>query len=111
VALLGAGFGADLAYAGSARGWGGVSTVCVSLDEDRARVLAGAGTFAPRGVYLMYGADDPESVRSAESFAATAAVPSERYPYGGTAKTGLALWAERQPEILARSIAWIEKTT
>ncbi|MDB5093909.1 MAG: hypothetical protein JWO85_2010 [Candidatus Eremiobacteraeota bacterium] len=111
IALLGVGFGADLAYAGSARGWGGVSTVCISLDDDRARVLAGAGAFAPRSVYLMYGADDPVSVRSGESFAVTAAVPSERYPYGGTAKTGLALWGERQPEILARSIAWIEKTT
>jgi pimeloyl-ACP methyl ester carboxylesterase len=111
IALLGAGLGADLAYAGSARGWGGVSTVCISLDDERARALAGAGTFAPRSCYLMYGAGDPVSVRSGESFAHTAAVPSERYPYGGTAKTGLALWEERQPEIIARAISWIEKTT
>jgi pimeloyl-ACP methyl ester carboxylesterase len=111
IALLGVGFGADLAYAGSARGWGGVSTVCISLDDDRAHSLAGAGAFAPRSCYLMYGAEDQVSVRSGESFALTAAVPSERYPYGGSAKTGLALWEERQPEIIARAISWIEKTT
>lgn len=111
IALLGLGFGADLAYAGSARGWGGVSTVCISLDDDRARALAGPGTFAPRAVYVMYGGDDPTSVRSGESFAVTAAAPSERYPYLGTASTGLALWEERQPEIIARAIAWIEKTS
>jgi pimeloyl-ACP methyl ester carboxylesterase len=111
IALLGVGFGSDLAYAGSARGWGGVSTVCISLDDERARALAGPGTFAPRSCYLMYGADDPVSASSGESFGTTAAVPSERYPYAGTAKNGLALWAERQPEILARAIAWIEKTS
>src|ERR1700676_3301070 len=58
IALLGAGFGADLAYAGSGRGWGGVSTVCVSLDDARARILAGSGAFAPRSCYLMYGEGD-----------------------------------------------------
>ena len=110
IAVLGVGFGADLAYAGSARGWGGVSTVCISLNDERARKLAGSGAFAPRSCYLMYGDGDATSVQSAESFAVTAAPPSERYPYGGK-KTGLALWEERQPEILARSIAWIEKTS
>ena len=111
IAILGVGFGSDLAYAASARGWGAVSTVCISLDDDRAHALAGPGTFAPRSCYLMYGADDPVSVASGESFGVTAAVPSERFPYAGTAKKGLALWRERQPEILARSISWIEKTT
>ena len=110
IALLGAGFGADLAYAGSARGWGGNSTVCVSLDEERARAVGGPGAFAPRACYLVYGELDAVSARSADAFAATAGPPSEFYAYSGTAESGLPLWAERQPEILARAIAWIEKT-
>jgi pimeloyl-ACP methyl ester carboxylesterase len=110
IALIGVGFGADLAYAGAARGWGGATTVCISLDEDRARALGGAGSFAPRACYLLYGADDPVSKRSADDFAAIAGSPSETFVYPDTASAGMRLWEERQPEILARAIAWVEKT-
>ena len=110
IALVGLGFGSDLAYAGSARGWGGASTVCVGLDEERARLLAGNGSFSPRGCYLLYGSGDWTSAGSAQALLATAAAPAEAFAYPSE-KTGLPLWQERQPEILARSIAWIEKTT
>ncbi|HTW85161.1 MAG TPA: hypothetical protein VMD91_13920 [Candidatus Sulfotelmatobacter sp.] len=110
VALIGAGFGADLAYAGAGRGWGGVTTVCISLDEARARALGGAGAFAPRSCYLLYGGDDAVSAESAGAFTSVAGPPSEVFVYAATSSAGLALWAERQPEILARAIAWVEKT-
>jgi pimeloyl-ACP methyl ester carboxylesterase len=110
IALIGAGFGADLAYAGAGRGWGGHTTVCISLDEQRARDLGGAGAFAPRSCYLIYGADDEASARSAPGFATIAGPPSEVFVYPGTAASGMQLWADRQPEILARAIAWVEKT-
>lgn len=109
IAALGIGLGADLAYAGSARGWGAASTVCVGLDESRARMLAGTGTFAPRSVYLMYAEGDPVASATATAFAATAISPAEAKGYPGNAD-GPALWTERQPEILARAIAWIERT-
>lgn len=110
LAIVGAGLGADLAYAAAGRGWGSGSTVCVGLDEIRGRALAGSGAFAPRSIYLLYGAGDATSAASVDAFTATAVVPAETHPYGGTQKTGLSLFAEQQPEILARSIAWIERT-
>jgi pimeloyl-ACP methyl ester carboxylesterase len=110
VVILGAGLGADLAYAAAGRGWGNCSTVCVSLDEERGRALAGSGAFAPRSIYLLYGAGDPVSAASVEAFTASAIAPAETHAYEGTQKTGLSLFSEQQPEILARSIAWIERT-
>ena len=110
VAIIGAGLGADLAYAAAGRGWGNGSTVCVSLDEARGRVLAGAGAFAPRSIYLLYGAEDPVSAHSVHAFTAAAGHPAETRVYEQTASTGIALYTEQQPEILARSIAWIERT-
>jgi pimeloyl-ACP methyl ester carboxylesterase len=110
LAVIGAGLGADLAYAAAGRGWGSASTVCVGLDEARGRALAGTGAFAPRSIYLLYGAGDATSAGSVEAFTAAAGAPAETHPYPGTQKAGLALFAEQQPEILARSIAWIERT-
>ena len=109
-AIIGLGLGADLAYAASARGWGAASTVCVSPDETRARSFADPGAFAPRGAYLMYGALDPAGAATALSFATSAVEPAECETYAGTPLTGYALWNARQPEIIARSIAWIERT-
>lgn len=109
LALIGLGLGADLGYAGSARGWGAVTNVLVSLDEARARALGGAGSFAPRSCYLIYGDVDPEAKGSAEAFEQTAVPPSEAFGYPTNAH-GLALWAQRQPETIARAIGWIEKT-
>ena len=40
----------------------------------------------------------------------TASSPSEVFGYQGTAATGMALVHEKSPELLARAIAWIEKT-
>jgi len=110
IAILGVGLGADLAYAASGRGWGSSSTVCIGLDEPRARELAGPGAFAPRSIYLLYGSMDPVSATSAVAFSSSAAYPAETKSYEGTNKKGLPLFAEQQPEILARSIAWIERT-
>jgi pimeloyl-ACP methyl ester carboxylesterase len=109
-AIIGLGLGADLAYAGSARGWGAASVVCVSPDESRARDFAGPGAFEPRGIYLMYGALDPSGNTAAINLASTALYPAECEAYQGSALTGIHLWDERQPEIVARSIAWIERT-
>jgi hypothetical protein len=44
------------------------------------------------------------------SLASSAVFPAECEAYQGTALTGIHLWDERQPEIVARSIAWIERT-
>ena len=110
LAIVGAGLGADLAYAGSARGWGNASTVCLSLDEPRARALAGTGAFAPRSIYLLYGSLDPVSATSAVAFSSTAASPAETKAYDGTNATGMDLFSQQAPEILARSIMWIERT-
>lgn len=109
-AIIGLGLGADLAYAAAGRGWGTASTVCVSPDEARARALAGPGAFQPRSVYLMYGSLDPNGADAALAFAATAVYPAECMAYEGTSLTGIHLWDERQPEIVARAIAWIERT-
>jgi pimeloyl-ACP methyl ester carboxylesterase len=109
-AAIGLSLGADIAYAAAARGWGTASAVCVSPDDARARTVAGAGTFQPRAVYLMYGALDPIGADAALAFAATAVYPAECMAYEATSLTGYRLWEERQPEIVARSIAWIERT-
>lgn len=109
-AALGLGLGGDLAYAAAARGWGTASSVCVSPDDSRARTLAGAGAFQPRAVYLIYGELDPVGADAALAFAASALYPSECTAYEGSSLTGLRLWEERQPEIAARAIAWIERT-
>ena len=82
----------------------------MSPDESRARGFAGPGAFAPRGIYLMYGALDPSGNAAAMSLASTALFPAECEAYQGSALTGIHLWDERQPEIVARSIAWIERT-
>jgi pimeloyl-ACP methyl ester carboxylesterase len=110
VAIIGAGLGADLAYAAAGRGWGSGSTVCVSLDESRGRSLAGAGAFAPRSIYMLYGAGDTVSAQSVEDLLASSVHPAETHAYPNTAQSGMKLYAEQQPEILARSIMWIERT-
>jgi pimeloyl-ACP methyl ester carboxylesterase len=109
-AIVGLGLGADLAYAAAARGWGASTVVCVSPDEDRARAFAGPGAFAPRGIYLMYGALDAAGNAAALNLASSAIFPAECEAYQGSALTGIHLWDERQPETVARSIAWIERT-
>ncbi len=109
IATIGLGLGGALAYAASARGWGTASAVCIGLDEERARTLAGTGTFAPRSTYVIYGAEDPVSAASIPAFIAQSGTPSEAFAYP-SADSGLALWTANQPEILARSIAWIERT-
>jgi pimeloyl-ACP methyl ester carboxylesterase len=109
-AAIGLGLGADLAYAAAALGWGTSSTVCVSPNDERARALAGPGTFQPRSIYFMYGALDPVGADAVLGFATAATYPSECMAYEGTSITGIHLWDERQPEIVARSIAWIERT-
>jgi pimeloyl-ACP methyl ester carboxylesterase len=109
-AAIGLGLGADLAYAAAARGWGTSSTVCVSPNGLRAQALAGDGQFQACSVYLMYGALDPTGADAALAFAATAIYPAECIAYDGSSLTGIHLWDERQPEIVARSIAWIERT-
>ena len=110
LATIGVGLGSDLAYAASGRGWGSASTVLISLDEDRARELAGNGPFAPRSIYLLYGADDALSAGAVPSFLHSASFPVEAHAYDGTSSTGMTLFNEKNPEILARSIAWIERT-
>jgi pimeloyl-ACP methyl ester carboxylesterase len=109
-AIVGLGLGGDLAYAASARGWGASSVVCVSPDDERARTFAGPGGFAPRGAYLMYGALDPAGNMAALNLASSAIFPAECEAVQGSALAGIHLWDERQPETIARSIAWIERT-
>ena len=110
LAMIGVGLGSNLAYAGSGRGWGNASTVCIGLDDERGRALAGSGSFAPRSIYLLYGAGDPTSAASAAAFATVAQYPAETMAYPDTSSTGITLYSERAPEIVARSIAWIERT-
>jgi pimeloyl-ACP methyl ester carboxylesterase len=107
-AVVGVGLGADLAYAAAARDWGASSTVSVSPDEVRARRLAGIGQFRPRGAALIYGALDPLGNAAALGLAACADYPAECHAYACTGATGMKLWDERQPEIVARTVAWIE---
>jgi pimeloyl-ACP methyl ester carboxylesterase len=108
-AIIGMGLGADLAHAAAARDWGAAAVVCVSPDESQARAFAGPGPFEPHGVYMMYGAGDPAGNEAALGLATSAVFPADCEAYAGTALTGFALWDERQPEILARTIAWIER--
>jgi hypothetical protein len=58
----------------------------------------------------MYGALDPAGADAALAFAASAIYPAECMAYEGSSLKGIGLWEERQPEIVARSIAWIERT-
>jgi len=109
-AIVGLGLGGDLAYAAAARDWGASSVVCVSPDDERARAFAGPGGFAPRGVYLMYGASDPAGNLAAFNLASSAIFPAECEAVQGSALAGIHLWDDRQPETVARSIAWIERT-
>jgi pimeloyl-ACP methyl ester carboxylesterase len=109
IATIGVGLGGALAYAASGRGWGTASCVMIGLAEETARALAGSGTFAPRSAYLMYGSEDPVSAASIPAFTALAGTPSESFAYPSAAY-GMELWNACQPEILARSIAWIERT-
>jgi pimeloyl-ACP methyl ester carboxylesterase len=109
-AIIGLGLGADLAFAAAARGWGAASVVCVSPDEGNARAFAGPGVFTPRGIYVMFGANDPAGNDTALGLATSALYPAECEVYPGTALAGFPLWEDRQPEIVARSIAWIERT-
>jgi pimeloyl-ACP methyl ester carboxylesterase len=109
-AIIGVGLGADLALAAAARNWGASTVVSVSPDEMRARAFAGPGPFEPRGVYLMYGANDTVANDAALGLATSAVFPAECEAYAGTGLAGSALWDDKQPEIVARSIAWIERT-
>ena len=109
-AIVGLGLGADLAYAASARGWGAASVVCVSPDEVARPAFAGPGAFEPRGIYLMYGALDPNGNTPRSTWPQRRLFPAECDAYQGECLTGIHLWDERQPEIVARSIAWIERT-
>ncbi len=110
VATIGVGVGSDLAYAASAKGWGTVSSVLVGLDEGRARELGGSGGFAPRSCYLMYAEADLSSHISASAFVSATSFPKDVFMYEGAGSTGIALYAEKFPEIAARTIAWIERT-
>jgi pimeloyl-ACP methyl ester carboxylesterase len=109
IATIGVGLGGDLAYAASGCGWGNASTVCIGLDEARARTFTGMARFAPSSIYLLYGAGDPVSAASVHAFSQAAAYPAEAKPYECSAG-GIELFTQQQPEILARSIAWIERT-
>lgn len=110
IAAVGLGRGADLVWAAAARDWGAASAVCVSPDEARARAFAGPGPVRPRGVYVLYGARDALGTEAALAFAAVAREPAESYAYDDDARRGASLWTEREPEIVARTVAWIERT-
>ena len=110
LAAIGAGLGSDLAYAAAARGWGTASTVLIGLDDSRAHDLAGSGPFAPRNVYLMHAAGDNVSASSSSAFLRAAGRPSEVFAYPDSAASAMALVVEKSPELLARAIAWIERT-
>ncbi|MFN2527671.1 MAG: alpha/beta hydrolase [Candidatus Baltobacteraceae bacterium] len=110
VGMIGVGLGSDLAYAASAKGWGTASSVLVSLDEGRARELAGQGGFSPRSCYLMYAEHDAGSSVSAHTFLSSTSLPKDAFVYAGAQATGMDLYTEKFPEIAARTIAWIERT-
>ena len=110
VGTLGVGLGSDLAYAASAKGWGTASSVLIGLDEGRARSLGGQGGFSPRSCYLMYAQNDPTSSVSASAFLSSTSIPKDAFVYPGSSATGIDLYAEKFPEIAARTIAWIERT-
>ena len=108
-AIVGVGLGADLAYAAAARDWGAAGIVGVSPNDARAHQFAGSGEFAPRGAALMFGDRDATGNAAALAFASCAHFPADCHAYEGSGATGMALWEERQPEIVARAIAWIER--
>jgi len=108
-AVVGVGLGADLAYAAAARDWGAAGIVGVSPNDERAHRFAGSGEFAPRGASLVYGDRDVTANAAALVFASCALYPAECHAYEASATTGMALWEERQPEIVARAITWIER--
>jgi alpha-beta hydrolase superfamily lysophospholipase len=108
-AVVGVGLGADLAYAASACGWGAASAVGISPDDTRARALGGTAAFAPQGASLVYAALDATGNAAALAFATCALAPAECHSYPESTAVAMALWEERQPEIVARSIAWIER--
>jgi pimeloyl-ACP methyl ester carboxylesterase len=108
-AIVGVGLGADLAYAASGRDWGAAGIVGVSPNDERAHRFAGEGDFAPRGASLLYADRDAIANATAIAFATCAQFPAECHAYEGSAATGMALWEERQPEIVARAITWIER--
>jgi pimeloyl-ACP methyl ester carboxylesterase len=109
-AIVGVGLGADLAYAASAREWGAAGIVGVSPNDERAHRFAGSGgEFAPRGASLVYADRDAVGNTAALAFATCAHGPAECHAYEGSSATGMALWEERQPEIVARAITWIER--
>ena len=108
-AVVGVGVGADLAYAAAARNWGVAGIVGVSPDDARAHRFAGPGSFEPRGASLVYADHDTTGNATAIAFATCAQYPAECHAYAGSSALGMALWEERQPEIVARSIAWIER--
>ena len=108
-AIVGVGLGADLAYAAAACGWGAASVVGVSPDDARAHQFAGDGDFVPRGTSLVYSDLDATGNATALAFATSAVFPAECHAYAGSSAIAMTLWEERQPEIVARSIAWIER--
>jgi alpha-beta hydrolase superfamily lysophospholipase len=108
-AIVGVGLGADLACAAAAADWGPAGVVGVSPGGTRARTFADAAAFAPRGVSLLYGGLDAGGSDAALAFASCAVFPAECHAYPGSSAGGMALWEERQPEIIARTIAWIER--
>lgn len=110
VGMIGVGLGSDLAYAASAKGWGTASSVLISLDEGRARELAGQGGFSPRSCYLMYAEHDAGSSVSAHTFLSSTSLPKDAFVYPAATSTGIDLYTEKFPEIAARTIAWIERT-
>lgn len=110
VGTVGVGLGADLAYAASAKGWGATSSVLIGLDEGRARELGGPGGFTPRSCYLLYAEADSGSHVSSATFVHATSLPREVFIYKDTASLGIDLYAEKFPEIAARTIAWIERT-
>ena len=111
VGMIGVGLGSDLAYAASAKGWGTASSVLISLDEGRARELAGGqGGFSPRSCYLMYAEGDASSSVSATAFLSSTSLPKDAFVYADATSTGIDLYQQKFPEIAARTIAWIERT-
>ena len=67
-------------------------------------------TFAAQTLCIVFAAAIVTGADAALAFAATAIYPAECIAYDGSSLTGIHLWDERQPEIVARSIAWIERT-
>jgi len=82
----------------------------ITVDEVRARELAGQGGFSPRSCYLMYAQHDAGSSVSAHTFLSSTSLPKDAFVYADATSTGIDLYNEKFPEIAARTIAWIERT-